>query len=141
VTGGVGYYEQVHLGASYRWNERGAVSLFGGVGVGNSDQGATIGAAVSHDLFGPLGTLQPGVSFKTIYWQQSDEFYDWKNLSLVLGPSLSTDLGNGVRVALDAGVALTFALESNRTQDFTFGSPTRWNGSVCLEISYRLGGP
>ena len=42
-------------------------------------------------------------------------------------------------LALDAGVAFTFALESDRKQNFTFGSPTRWNGSVCLEISYRLG--
>jgi hypothetical protein len=140
VTAGWGYYEVSHVGAAYHFSERAALALFGGYGVGPSDQGVTIGTAFSHALFGPIWGFQPGWDVKAIYWTQSDENYDWKNLSLVLGPRLEADLGNGLRFALDAGVALSFALESDRKQDFTFGSPTRWNGSVCLEIGYRLGG-
>ncbi len=83
--------------------------------------------------------FQPGWDLKAIYWTQSDAYYEWKNMSIVLGPRFETDLGNGLRFALDAGVALSFALDSNRQQDFTFGHPTRWNGSVCLELSYRFG--
>jgi len=142
VEAGWGYYEVAHVGASYHPSERSAIALFGGYGLGHSEQDLTIGAAYSHAMFGPIGTLQlqPGWNLKAVYWQQSDDYYNWQNLSLVLGPYIATDLGNGLRVALDAGVALSFALETDRTQDFTFGHPQRWNGSVCLEISYRLGG-
>jgi hypothetical protein len=141
LLAGWGYYEVSHLGVSYHANERAAFALFGGYGVGRSEQGATVGAVFSHALFGPLRTLQPGWNLKAIYWRQSDDYYRWQDLSIVLGAYLEKDLGRGLRLALDGGVALTFALESDRQQDFTFGSPTRWNGSVCLEISYRLGGP
>jgi len=140
LTAGWGYYEAAHLGVSYAVTERAAVSLLGGYGLAQ-DSDASVGAVFSHALFGPRFGLQPGWNLKAIYWTQSDESYDWKNLSFVLGAFVAKDLGRGLRLALDGGVALTAALESDRKQDFTFGSPERWNGSVCLEISYRLGGP
>jgi hypothetical protein len=137
---GWGYYEEAHLGASYHFDERAVLGLLGGYGgLFGGEKTWTLGAAFSHALFDPLWKVQPGVALKVLYWTQSDDLYDWKNLTLVLGPRLETDLGKGVRLALDAGVAFTVALETDRKQDFTFGSPTRWNGSVCLEISYRFG--
>jgi hypothetical protein len=141
VHAGWGYYEVTHLGASYHVDERAAFALFGGYGVAGGARTATIGASFAHALFGPLWTLEPGWNLKAIYWTRSDPNYDWRNLSFVLGAYVAKDLGERVRLALDGGVALTAALESDRKQDFNFGHPSRWNGSVCLEMSYRLGGP
>jgi hypothetical protein len=140
MQAGWGYYEATHLGVSYHLDERAALALFGGYGVAEA-QTVTLGAAFSHALFGPLWTLQPGWNLKAIYWTRSDANYDWKNLSLVLGAYVAKDLGDRLRLALDAGAVFTAALQSDRKQDFTFGHPQRWNGSVCLEASYRLGGP
>ncbi|HET8541129.1 MAG TPA: hypothetical protein VFL83_14740 [Anaeromyxobacter sp.] len=140
VHAGWGYYEVSHAGASYHLGPRAALGLFGGWGLGRSEQDGTLGVSYAHAVLAPAWGWQPGWAAKAIYWTQSDPNYDWKNLSLVLGPRFVADFGDGLRLALDAGVALTFALESDRKQEFNFGSPTRWNGSVCLEIEYRLGG-
>lgn len=140
MQAGWGYYEALHLGVSYHPDDRAAFALFGGYGVAEA-QTVTIGLSFAHALFGPLWTLQPGWNVKAIYWTRSDSNYDWTNLSFVVGAYVAKDLGQRLRVALDGGVALTAALESTRKQNFNFGHPERWNGSVCLEISYRLGGP
>ncbi|BDG05609.1 hypothetical protein [Anaeromyxobacter oryzae] len=141
VQGGWGYYEVTHVGVSYHLDERAAVALFGGYGVAGGAHTTTIGATFSHALFRPFWTLEPGWDLKAIYWTRSDPSYDWTNLSFVLGAYLAKALGPRLRLALDGGVALTGVLESDRKQNFDFGHPTRWNGSVCVEISYRLGGP
>jgi hypothetical protein len=140
LTAGWGYYEVTHVGVSYRL-ETAAFALFGGYGAADDADTVTVGASFSHDLFDRVWSLQPGWNLKAIYWTRSDADYDWKNLTLVLGAYLAKDLGRNLRLALDGGVALTGALESERKQDYDFGHPERWNGSVCLEISYRLGGP
>ncbi len=138
---GWGYYEVTHLGASYRFDERAALSLFGGYGLAGGATTVTGGISFAHALFQPFWTLQPGWDVKAIYWTRSDGNYDWKALSLVGGLYLAKDLGPRLRLALDAGAAWTGVLQSDRKQDYNFGFPERWNGSVCLEISYRLGGP
>jgi hypothetical protein len=58
----------------------------------------------------------------------------------VAGGYLVRDLAPKVALRLDAGLAFSGALQSDRKQDLNFAHPTRWNGSVCLELVYRLGG-
>ena len=140
LQAGWGYYEVSHLGVAYHVDPRASVALFGGYGTGGSADTVTVGASFSHALFGPVATLQPGWDLKAIYWTRSDPNYDWKVASFVLGAYLAKDLTDRVRLALDGGVALSVALESTRKQDFNFGHPQRWTGSVGVEASYRLGG-
>ncbi len=138
---GWGYYEVTHLGVAWHVDPRAAFAAFGGYGAAGGATTWSAGLSFAHALFGPLWTLQPGWSLKAIAWTRSDANYDWTALSVVLGATLAKDLGPRLRLTLDGGVALTGALQSDRKQDFNFGHPERWNGSVCLELGYRIGGP
>jgi hypothetical protein len=137
---GWGYYEVTHAGVAWHPNPRAALDLFAGGGLAWDAKTIAVGAGYRHHVGPPFWTLQAGWNLKAIFWTQSDANYDWKNLSFVLGPYLMRDLDRRLSLKLDGGVALTAALESGRKQNEHFASPQRWNGSVCLELVYRLGG-
>jgi len=138
---GWGYYEVTHLGLAYHVDDRAAFELFGGAGLAGSARTMSLGAAFSHALGGPIWTVEWGWDLKAIYWTQSDTNYDWKNVSLVLGGYLTKEIDPQFWLRLDAGVALSGALDSTRKQNENFAHPTRWNGSVCLDVVYRFRGP
>jgi hypothetical protein len=140
ATAGWGYYEVSHVGVAYHVAETAAFELFGGLGFAGEGQKTSVGLGFSHALGGLIRTMEWGWDVKTIYWTQSDSNYDWKMFSMVLGGYLLRDLNPRLSLKLDAGVALTAALDSTRKQDIEFGHPQRWNGSVCLEAVYRFGG-
>lgn len=140
LRAGWGYYEAFHAGVAYRVTERAALELFGGGGAQGYTTRGSLGVAFSHAIGRPRWMVQPGWDLKTIFWTQDDPNYDWKFLSVVLGGYLVGELDPRVAVKLDAGVALSGALESDRKQNENFGHPRRWNGTVCLELVYRLGG-
>lgn len=137
---GWGYYEVVHAGIAWHVTERAALDLFGGGGLAWDARTISLGAGFRHHVGKPFRAVQAGWDLKALFWTQSDANYDWKNFSMVLGAYAVRDLDRRLSLKLDAGVALTAALDSDRKQNETFGSPQRWNGSVCLELVYRLGG-
>lgn len=138
VEGGWGYYEVLHAGVAWH-HGRGAVSLFGGGGLAWDAKTIEAGLGYRHDVGPSLWEVQLGWDVKALYWTQSDANYDWKAFSVVAGAFAAYDLDRRLSLKLDGGVALSGALESHRKQDVHFGSPQRWNGSVCLELVYRLG--
>jgi len=137
---GWGYYEAAHLGLSYHVDDRAAFELFGGAGLSGSARTMALGGSFAHALGRPIWTMEWGWDLKAVYWTQSDPNYDWKNLSMVLGGYLAKEIDTQLWLRLDAGVALTGALDSSRKQDLNFAHPTRWNGSVCLDLVYRFRG-
>ncbi len=139
VEVGWGYYEVSHAGVAWHVTDRGALDLFGGGGLAWDAKTLSVGLGFRHDIGGKLWTVQAGWDLKAIYWTQSDANYDWKSFSAVLGAYAVRELDNRLALKLDAGVALSGALQSDRKQDVNFGNPKRWNGSVCLELVYRLG--
>jgi opacity protein-like surface antigen len=138
LEAGWGYYEVSHVGAAWHMTDRAALDLFGGYGFLGEGQKASLGLGFRHLVGKPLKAMPWGWDLKALYWTQSDSNYDWKMFSLVLGGYLVRDLNPRLALKLDAGVALSGALESTRKQDVEFGHPQRWNGSVCLEAVYRL---
>ncbi len=139
VEVGWGYYEVAHAGVAYHFNSRAALDVFGGGGLAWDAKTLSFGAGFRHHVGPPFWTVQAGWDVKALYWTQSDANYDWKNVSLVLGAYAVRELDRRLSLKLDAGVALTGALESDRKQNENFASPQRWNASVCLELVYRLG--
>jgi hypothetical protein len=139
LQAGWGYYELAHVGVSYHTSERAAFELFGGAKLDGDAKAWALGAGFFHALGKPLGTMEWGWDVKGLYWSQSDSDYDWKILTLVFGGYLVKDLDPRFALKLDAGVSYSGALESDRKQNLDFGHPTNWNGSVCLELVYRLG--
>ncbi len=139
VEVGWGYYEVSHAGVAYHFNDRAALDLFAGGGLAWDAKTLSFGAGFRHHVGPPFWTIQAGWDVKALYWTQSDANYDWKSMSFVLGAYAVRDLDRRLSLKLDAGVALTGALESDRKQNENFGSPQRWNASVCLELVYRLG--
>jgi hypothetical protein len=137
---GWGYYEVAHVGVAWHVSDRAALDLFGGGGLAWDAKTISVGAGYRHHVGKPFWTVQAGWDLKALYWTQSDANYDWKTFTMVLGAYAERDLDSRLSLKLDAGVALTGALSSDRKQNENFASPQRWNGSVCLELVYRLGG-
>jgi hypothetical protein len=136
---GWGYYEVLHVGVAYHVNDDAAFDLFGGLGPGGGARTGTVGLGFRQALWSPVREMPWGLSLKALYWRQSDSNYDWDNMSVVLGAFIERDLDRRLSLKLDGGAALSFALQSDRKQNQQFGTPQRWNGSVCLELVYRLG--
>jgi hypothetical protein len=134
---GFGYYEAVHAGVSYHVDPRAAFFALGGVDRFGDGKGYSAGAGFAHALGSPVLGAEWGWQLKAVYWTQSDPNYDWKNMSLVAGGYLVRELAPHVSAQLDGGVSLNWSLQSDRKQDIEFGHPTRWNGSLCLELVYR----
>jgi hypothetical protein len=138
-TVGVGYYERVHAGVAWKPNAASALGLFGGTDFGLGDTSTwNLGLSYAHALRQVAGEFELGLDAKALYWQTSSPDYDWKMMSLVGGAYVARDLRPGLALALDAGVALSFSLDTNRKQNVNYEYPTRWNGSVCLELRYRF---
>lgn len=136
-TVGVGYYERLHLGAAWAPSSRSAVGLFGGSDFAlGTDSTWDVGASYAHAIGRPVAQIQAGWDVKTIYWQQSGPDYDWKMMTLVGGAYLAREVHPGLTIAVDAGVGLSFSLDTVRKQNVNYEYPTRWNGSVCLEFRY-----
>jgi hypothetical protein len=136
---GWGYYEVTHAGLAYHFTDRAALDVFAGGGLAWDAKTISAGLGFRHHVGGPIKTIQAGWDVKALYWTQSDANYEWKNMSFVLGAYAVRELDRRLSLKLDAGVALTAALESDRKQNENFGSPQRWNASICLELVYRLG--
>ncbi len=139
VEVGWGYYEVTHAGVAWHMTDRAVLDLTAGGGLAWDAKTVSAGLGFRHDVGGRFWTVQAGWDLKALYWTQNDSNYDWKNLTFVLGPYVTRELDSRLALKLDAGVALSMALDSNRKQDVNFGNPQRWNGSVCLELVYRLG--
>ncbi len=138
-TVGVGYYERLHIGAAYAPSARSAVGLFGGSDFGlGADTTWDLGLSYAHAVGRPVEQIQVGWDAKAIYWQQSSPDYAWKMMSLVGGAYLAREVRRGLTIAVDAGVALNFSLDTTRKQNVNYEYPTRWNGSVCLELRYGI---
>ena len=136
-TVGVGYYERLHVGVAYAPSARSAVGLFGGSDFGlGTDTTWDLGLSYAHAVGRPMEQVQIGWDAKAIYWQQSNPDYDWKMMSLLGGAYLAREVHPGLTIAVDAGVALNFSLATTRKQNVNYEYPTRWNGSVCLELRY-----
>ncbi len=139
-TVGVGYYERLHVGVAYAPSGRSAIGLFGGSDFGlGTDTNWDLGLSYAHAVGRPISQVQLGWDAKAIYWQQANPDYDWKMMSLVGGAYLAREVHPGLTIAVDAGVALNFSLATTRKQNVNYEYPTRWNGSVCLELRYALG--
>lgn len=136
---GWGYYEVLHAGATWHVTERAALELFGGAGFVRGDETGAVGLGFRHAIGKPIKGTPWGWDLKALFWTASDSDYDWKMFTLIAGVYAVRELDSRLSVKLDAGVALTGALESDRKQNEDFASPRRWNGSVCLELVYRLG--
>ncbi len=138
-TVGVGYYERVHAGVAYELTRASSLGVFGGTNFGLGDQTSwDVGLAYDHALRKLAGRFEAGLVAKAMYWDQSNPDYDWKMMSLVGGAYVARELHPGLALALDAGVALSFSLDTVRKQNVNYEYPTRWNGSVCLELRYRF---
>jgi len=139
LLGGWGYYETLHAGLSWHIDDRAALALFGGGGLAGGATTAEVGLGFWHALGGPALGLEKGWDLKALYWTRSDSSYDWQILSMVFGGYVSKQIDPRLTFRLDAGVALNATLASDRKQNTEFGSPTRWNASICLDVLYRLG--
>lgn len=139
VEVGWGYYEVTHVGVGWHLADTAVLDLFAGGGLAWDARTVSVGLGFRHDLFPRFWNVQAGWDVKTLYWTQSDSSYDWKNMSVVFGGYVVRELDSRLAIKVDGGAALSFALQSDRKQNQTFGSPQRWNGSVCVELVYRLG--
>ncbi len=138
-TLGVGYYERLHAGVAWAPSARSAIGLFGGSDFGlGIDTTWDLGLSYAHAIGRPIEQVQIGWDAKAIYWQQSNPDYDWKMATLVGGAYLAREIRPGLTIAVDAGVALSFSLDTARKQNVNYAYPTRWNGSVCLELRYGI---
>ncbi len=138
-TVGVGYYERVHVGVGYGLTPAASVGVFGGSNFGLGDRTTwNLGLSYGHAVRKLAGGLEAGLVGKAMYWDQSSPDYDWKMMSLVGGAYVARELHPGLALALDGGVALSFSLDTARKQNVNYEDPTRWNGSVCLELRYRF---
>ncbi len=139
VEVGWGYYEVTHAGVAWHVTDRAALDLFGGGGLAWDAKTVSLGLGYRHHIGPRFWTVQAGWDLKALYWTQSDSNYDWKNMSVVFGGYVVRDLDRRLAIKVDTGAALSFALQSDRKQNQEFGSPQRWNGTVCVELVYRLG--
>jgi hypothetical protein len=138
-TIGVGYYERVHVGAALELSPRSSIGLFGGTDFGlGDDSNWAVGLSYAHALRQVAGRFELGLDGKAVYWAQSNPDYDWQMMSLIFGAYLSRELRPGLKLGIDGGVALNFSLGTERKQNVNYEYPTRWNGSVCLELRYRF---
>ncbi len=136
-TVGVGYYERLHVGAAWAPSARSAIGAFAGSDLGlGTDSNWDVGVSYAHAVGRPLRRFQLGWDTKALYWQRSSPDYAWKMMSLVGGAYVAREIHPGLALALDAGVALSFSLDTTRKQNVNYEYPTRWNGSVCLELRY-----
>jgi hypothetical protein len=136
---GAGYFEALHVGAAWHVNPHHTVGLFAGTNFGVPPSNVnTLGLDWRYRLDRDLGGLAPALLVRALYWTQKDELYRWSLLSAELGGSLTRQVAPGTSVTLDAAAVRTFVMESDRLQDSSFGSPAKWNATVCLSISHRL---
>jgi hypothetical protein len=139
VVLGAGYFEALHVGAAWHVNPNHTLGLFAGTNFGVPPANVnTLGLDWRYRLDRDLGGLAPSLLLRALYWTQQDEFYHWKLLSAEVGGSLTREIAPGTSVSLDAAAVRTFVLESDRLQDSSFGSPSKWNATLCLSISHRL---
>jgi len=136
---GWGYYELLHVGLAAKLEGRSTVGILVGSNLGtNGKTNWSAGFNYAHAFGSPVWEVQFGWKVEALFWTQSDPDYDWKLLSLPFGVTAVRPLTPELSVALDAGVAFTTTLASDRKQDVTFSNPQRWNGSVCVELRYRF---
>jgi hypothetical protein len=141
VTAGIGYYELTHAGILWNYSAKSSVGLYGGFNVLNRSEKKlnSIGLSFTHIYLKPLfWKIQPGFSFKTQYWNQEDDNYFIDNVSFLFQGVLSYPVNNRLRLGIEGGGVLNFAMETERKQNTTVGYPTRWNGNGTFFISYRL---
>jgi hypothetical protein len=139
VLGGAGLYESLHAGLEYHTSGHNGFELFIGSNFGIPEAAVnTLGASWRHDLSWKGLGLDPAILVRAITWTSRDDLYHWKLLSLVLGGSLSKEIAPGTTIRFDAGAVYTHAIESDRQQDQSFGSPTKWNATLCISISHVL---
>lgn len=140
VTAGIGYYELTHVGIAWNYSQKSALGLYGGTNFNREGIELTsIGLSYSHVYRKPLfWKLQPGFSLKAQYWDQDDDNYYFNNASFLFQGSMTYPFTDRLRVGLEGGGVLNFALETERKQNNTAGFPTRWNGNVCFSVRYRL---
>jgi hypothetical protein len=82
--------------------------------------------------------ILPGVSLKTQYWNQDDDNYYYNNISFLFQAVLSYPVNNQLRLGIEGGGVLNYALETERKQNTTVGYPARWNGNGAFFIRYRI---
>ena len=139
ATLGLGYYERLHAGAAWRPSPRSALGLFAGTNLSVSDSTTwDVGLSYAHAVGKRVATVELGWDVKALYWSQSNPDYDWTMLTLVGGAYLAREVRRGVTLALDAGAARNFALDSTRKQNVSFEYPTKWTGSLALSVRYRF---
>jgi hypothetical protein len=136
---GAGYFEALHAGAAWHVNPNHTLGLFAGTNFGVPPANVnTLGLDWRYRLDRDLGGLAPALLVRTLYWTQQDDLYHWTLLSAEVGGSLTRELAPGTSLTLDVAAVRTFVIESDRQQDSSFGSPAKWNATVCLSISRRL---
>lgn len=138
-TVGVGYYERIHAGVAWRPSPRSSLGIFGGTDFSLGDTSTwDLGLSYAHALRQLPARFELGLGAKALYWQQSNPDYDWKMMSLVAGAYVARELQPGLALVLDGGAALSFSVDTTRKQNVNYAYPTRWNGSLCLELRYRF---
>jgi hypothetical protein len=137
---GIGYYELLHIGVDWNYSAKSSIGLYAGTNFNaQGTQRKSIGLAYRHIYLKPLiWKIQPGFSFKTQYWNQDDENYYFNNVSFLFQAVLSYPVNNWLRLGIEGGGVLNYALETERKQNTTAGYPARWNGNGAFFIRYRL---
>ncbi len=137
---GLGYYELLHIGVDWNYSAKSSVGIYAGTNFNyQAAQCKSIGLAYTHIYLKPLiWKILPGFSLKTQYWNQDDDNYYYNNISFLFQAVLSYPVNHRLRLGIEGGGVLNYALETERKQNITVGYPARWNGNGAFFFRYRL---
>lgn len=140
LNAGIGYYELTHVGINWNYSSKSSVGLYMGTNFNLKEEKLRcIGLSYAHIYLKPLfWKIRPGFSIKPQYWTQDDENYTFSNMAFLFQGVLSYPVHNRLSVNLEGGGVFNSALETDRKQNTTVGSPVRWNGNVSFSIHYKL---
>lgn len=136
---GIGYYELMHVGIFWNYSQKSALAIYAGSNFKlNNKKMMSAGLAYHQVFIKPLlWKIRPGFALKGQYWSQDDESYLFTNLAFIGQAGLYVQL-NRFLVGAEGGGVLNYALQTERKQNITAGSPSRANGNYNFSIRYRL---
>jgi hypothetical protein len=141
LTAGWGYYELANAGGQWNMTDVSSLSLYAGTnfGLGNSTAWSA-GLAFDQTFRKPIvWKLKPGYSVGLLYWENDDDLYHFRNMSLPVMAVLAYPASKKITLRAEGGFLFNMILESDRKQNVEAGYPERFNGNVKLSVIYKLG--
>lgn len=136
---GLGYYELAHAGVHWNYSKKSSLEIYVGTNFNLNNMKMFSAGLGYHQVFiKPIfWKIRLGYSLKAQYWSQDDDEYFFSNFGVIGEAGLYIQFGR-ILAGAEGGGILNYALQTERKQNLTVGSPSRANGNFDIVVRYRL---